>query len=134
MVTLLTRQLLRAAGDSLDVRVRLPVRFMPRSEPQRVSRSSGGRRTLIAVATPTAKDVLLLIEVSDSTLRYDLEDKARLYAKHRIQEYWVVDVANRRIVRHRMPHRGGYAQCDQVASGAVPLPSVGAELSLAAIF
>jgi Uma2 family endonuclease len=122
---------LRAVGDSAVVRVQQPVRFMPRSEPQPdlalVRRKADAYRS----GHPTAKDVLLLIEVSHSTLRYDLEDKARLYAKHRIPEYWVVDVANRRIVRHRNPSRGRYEQLDEIASGTVPLPIPGAELDLA---
>jgi Uma2 family endonuclease len=77
---------------------------------------------------------LLLIEVSDSTLRYDLEDKARLYATHRVPEYWVVDLVHRRVVRHRAPSRAGYLQRDDVASGAAPLPTLDAEISLADLF
>lgn len=134
MVTLLTERLLRAAGESAVVRVQQPVRFMPRSEPQ--PDFALVRRTIDAYrhAHPVAKDVLLLIEVSESTLRYDLEVKARLYATHGIPEYWVVDLVNRRIVRHRAPGRAGYAQCDHVASGGLPLPTLGAELSLANLF
>jgi Uma2 family endonuclease len=134
VVTLLNRQLLRAADDSVEIRVQLPVRFMPRSEPQPdfalVKRKADAYRS----GHPTAKDVLLLIEVSHSTLRYDLEDKARLYAKHGIPEYWVVDVANRRIVRHRAPGRAGYAQCDHVVAGGLALPTLSAEISLAELF
>lgn len=134
VVTVLTRRLLRAIGESADVRVRLPVRFMPRSEPQPdlalVRRSADAYRS----GHPTAKDVLLLIEISHTTLRYDLEDKARLYAKHRIPEYWVVDLVNRRCVRHRMAGRAGYDQRDDVVSGTLALPTLGAELSLAELF
>lgn len=104
---------------------------MPRSESQPdfalVKRSADAYRH----AHPTAKDVFLLIEVSDSTLRYDLEDKARLYAKHGIPEYWVFDLVNHRVVRHGSPRRARYAERDDVASGTLPLPRVGAELSLA---
>jgi Uma2 family endonuclease len=133
-VTLLTERLLRAAGDSAVVRVQQPVRFMPRSEPQPdfalVRRTADAYRH----AHPVAKDVLLLIEVSESTLRYDLEVKARLYATHRIPEYWVVDLVDRRIVRHRVPVKTGYTQRDEVASGALPLPTLGVELSVAELF
>jgi len=133
-VTLLTERLLRAVGDSAVVRVQQPVRFMPRSEPQPdfalVRRTADAYRH----AHPVAKDVLLLIEVSESTLRYDLEVKARLYATHGIPEYWVVDLVNRRIVRHRAPGRAAYAQCDHVASGVLPLPTLGAQISLAELF
>jgi Uma2 family endonuclease len=47
-------------------------------------------------AQPRAKDVLLLIEVADSSIRYDRRIKARLYARHEIREFWVID-ANERI-------------------------------------
>ena len=45
---------------------------------------------------PTAKDVLLLIEVAVSSMAYDRQVKARLYARHGIREFWVID-ANERI-------------------------------------
>lgn len=133
-ITLLTRRLFRAVDDSVDVRVQLPVRFLPRSEPQPdlalVRRAADAYRS----GHPTAKDVLLLIEVSHSTLRYDLEDKARLYAKHRIPEYCVVDLVNRRVVRHRRPTRAGYDERDEIASGALPIPTLATEVSLAELF
>jgi Uma2 family endonuclease len=47
-------------------------------------------------AQPQAKDVLLLIEVAVSSLAYDRKVKARLYARHGIREFWVID-ANERI-------------------------------------
>ena len=47
-------------------------------------------------AKPTAADVLLLIEVAVSSMAYDRKVKARLYARHGIREFWVID-ANERI-------------------------------------
>ncbi len=46
---------------------------------------------------PTAKEVLLLIEVSDSSLETDLREKGNIYAGAGVQEYWVVDVNTARI-------------------------------------
>ncbi len=46
---------------------------------------------------PTAADVLLLIEVSDSSLKCDLQEKADIYAESGVAEYWVVDVPASRI-------------------------------------
>ncbi len=46
---------------------------------------------------PSASDVMLLIEVADSSLSTDLLEKADLYAAGGIAEYWIVDIANRRI-------------------------------------
>lgn len=47
-------------------------------------------------AQPQAEDVLLLIEIAVSSLAYDRKVKARLYARHGIREFWVID-ANERI-------------------------------------
>jgi Uma2 family endonuclease len=46
---------------------------------------------------PVAADVLLLVEVADSSLATDLQEKADLYAENGIAEYWVVDIAASRI-------------------------------------
>jgi Uma2 family endonuclease len=57
---------------------------------------------------PTPDEVLLVIEVADSSLKYDLEVKAPLYGKSRIPEYWVVDVADRKLHVFREPNELGY--------------------------
>ena len=46
---------------------------------------------------PTAADVMLLIEVADSSLSTDLQEKADLYAEAGVEEYWVVDVPASRV-------------------------------------
>ncbi|WP_231603237.1 Uma2 family endonuclease [Neorhodopirellula pilleata] len=46
---------------------------------------------------PSAADALLLIEVADSSLASDLQEKAEIYAEAGVVEYWVVDIPNRRI-------------------------------------
>ncbi len=129
-VALLAKRMIRALGDSADARAQSPVRFLPRSEPQPdvalVKYRSDGYRQ----AHPTAGDTLLLIEVSDSTLRYDLEVKARLYATHGILEYWVVDLVNRRVVRHRAPSGAQYAQVEEITAGTLELPVGKIEIDL----
>jgi len=54
---------------------------------------------------PTAADVMLLIEVSDSSLTIDLQEKADLYAAAEVAEYWVVDIPGSRI--HVMSNSDG---------------------------
>ena len=55
----------------------------------------------------TAADTLLVIEVSDSTLRADLK-KADIYAAGGVREYWVMDVEQRQVLVHRLRAEGGY--------------------------
>lgn len=50
---------------------------------------------------PGAEDVLLLIEVAESSLSYDQGEKLKLYARAQIAEYWVIDVANRLVHQYR---------------------------------
>jgi Uma2 family endonuclease len=57
---------------------------------------------------PTADDVLLVIEVADSSLSYDCGEKADLYAAAGIADYWIVNVPNRLIEVCRVPEAGGY--------------------------
>jgi Uma2 family endonuclease len=57
---------------------------------------------------PQPADLRLVVEISDSTLGFDLTTKARLYARARIVEYWVVDIPGRRIIVHRDPRDGQY--------------------------
>lgn len=56
------------------------------------------------------EDVLLLIEVADSSILRDLGLKASLYARHGVADYWVVDAYGRRIFVHRRPSPEGYAE------------------------
>jgi Uma2 family endonuclease len=59
-------------------------------------------------ANPRPEDLDLVVEISDSTLRFDLGVKAALYARAAIREYWVLDVAARRVIAHRNPASGQY--------------------------
>jgi Uma2 family endonuclease len=59
-------------------------------------------------ANPQPGDIRLLVEISDSSLDYDLTVKARLYARAGIGEYWVLDVAGKRLFCHRNPAAGRY--------------------------
>ncbi|HTC90611.1 MAG TPA: Uma2 family endonuclease [Bryobacteraceae bacterium] len=59
-------------------------------------------------SNPPPGDLRLVVEISDSTLGFDLTIKAELYARAGIVEYWVVDVAARRLIVHREPREGLY--------------------------
>jgi Uma2 family endonuclease len=59
-------------------------------------------------ANPRPEDLRLVVEISDATLGFDLTRKAELYARAEIVEYWVVDVAARRLIVHREPRAGLY--------------------------
>jgi Uma2 family endonuclease len=80
---------------------------------------------------PEAPDVLLLIEVSDSSLAFDLGVKLNLYARYGVSEYWVVDVEGRRVLCHREPTPKGYARTTEHATGDVLTPQAFPDLKVA---
>lgn len=71
-------------------------------------------------------DLDLVIEVADTTLRYDLGKKARLYAAHGVRDYWVIDLNDAVLHRHALSGDGPYAPPDRIPFGhPVPLPFAG---------
>jgi Uma2 family endonuclease len=57
---------------------------------------------------PQPQEVLLVVEVAETTLSFDLRVKAALYARAGIADYWVLDILGRRMIVHREPHNGRY--------------------------
>jgi Uma2 family endonuclease len=77
----------------------------------------------------------LLVEVSKTSLRRDVTIKARIYAQAQVVDYWVVDVANRRITLHRDPKGDGYCKVTRHRDGVVrPLRHPGVEIDVMALF
>ena len=79
---------------------------------------------------PAASDVLLLIEVSDSSFAYDQSTKRALYARYGVEEYWVVDVQGERVYVYSEPAGESYARvvkyttADIVSPRAVPVVQI----------
>jgi Uma2 family endonuclease len=59
-------------------------------------------------SVPIPEDVLLLIEVADSSLLYDMRDKRDAYARTGISEYWILDLAHNQLHVFREPSTSGY--------------------------
>lgn len=72
---------------------------------------------------PVTGDTLLVVEVADSSLRYDLEAKVPLYGSLGIPEAWVVDIPHRRIHVHTEPEASGYGVATRLASGDTLVPT-----------
>jgi len=83
-----------------------PLRLDDVSEPEPDIAILRPRADFYTTAHPTAADALLVIEVADTSLAYDLGTKVPLYARHGIPEVWVVDAATRRIRAFRHPVGG----------------------------
>jgi hypothetical protein len=59
---------------------------------------------------PRARDILLIVEVADTTLAYDRDVKMPLYARSGIPETWLVDLSSDQILVFRRPVHGAYAE------------------------
>jgi Uma2 family endonuclease len=111
-VRILTRLLGRSLDDEFFLDVQNPVKINGGLEPQpdlMVVRARDYKDSL-----PGPEDVLLLIEVSDTTLSYDRNVKLPLYAKAGIRESWIVDLAGESIERHNDPSQTGYGRMQRV--------------------
>jgi Uma2 family endonuclease len=65
-------------------------------------------------ARPRPEDIRLVIEISVSSLSYDRGTKARLYARHQIPEFWVIDVAERKTFVHTGPSGDGWSSIVEI--------------------
>ena len=109
----------RAVAGRARVRCQMPVRLSDYSEPQPdlvVMRPRTGRNDC---AHPSATDVFLIVEIGDSTIRYDLDVKVPLYARHGIPEVWVIDLKNHRLHFYRSPLDGTYRDVTSVPDGGI---------------
>jgi Uma2 family endonuclease len=109
-VIALNRLLVEAAARQALISVQGPVRLDDRSEPQPdiavlAPREDGYRRSH---ATPG--EILLLIEVADSSLAFDRDTKAPYYAACGVTETWIVDLEAEQVLVMRSPSPSGYGQ------------------------
>lgn len=101
---------LEAIFGEAYVRMAAPIAIEEHEEPEPdAAVMTRPRREYLSLGTPLPSDVRLAVEVSDSTLRFDLRAKTGQYADAGIPEYWVVDIPNGLLHVFREPAEGGYA-------------------------
>jgi Uma2 family endonuclease len=66
---------------------------------------------------PRGHELLLAVEVSDTTVGFDMSRKAVLYSRAGVPEYWVLDLVRRRLVVYREPGDADYRQAQVLAEG-----------------
>jgi Uma2 family endonuclease len=104
-------------GERVVVGVQDPVRLQAVEGPQPDLTIALPRADFYASGHPTPEDILLLIEVSDSSLPYDRATKVPLYARHGVRELWLVDLSAEVVEVHRRPTREGYTEARQLRRG-----------------
>jgi Uma2 family endonuclease len=107
-VNRLSRILGLAVGERAIVSTQNPIALPPRNEPQPDIALLRPHPDDYESGLPTAADVLLVIEVADTTLAYDRDVKMPIYARYGIAEAWLFDVEARVLFVHHDPAPSGY--------------------------
>jgi Uma2 family endonuclease len=132
----LTELLVTAVAGRVSVRVQNPIVLDDESEPQPdfalVRRPWRGYPN----EHPKPEDILLLIEVSDSSLDTDKGAKLALYARAGVREFWIVDLTTNSVIVHRDPSGENYRIVTNVAgSGMLNVQALpGVTVPVASIF
>jgi Uma2 family endonuclease len=108
------------------VRIQSPIHLDEDSEPEPDPSLLKTREDFYSQEHPGPGDVLLAIEVADTSIEYDIEVKLPLYAKAEIPEVWIVNLTIETVEVHSRPASGEYRQTlrgkrgESLRSEAVP--------------
>ena len=119
-------------GDSMLIGVQDPIALDAYSEPEPDLVLLRPRADFYATAHPSAADVLLAVEVADTSAGYDRAVKVPLYAQAGIPEVWLIDLSANRIEVYARPQGEAYQQRVEVAANATLTSPTIAHLALAA--
>jgi len=98
----------RALGENVIVWTQCSIKLSELSEPQPDLTLLRLKNNFYAEQLPNPSDILLIIEVADSTISYDRDVKIPIYAKFDIPEAWLVDVNRETLTRYTNPSPTGY--------------------------
>jgi Uma2 family endonuclease len=99
------------------LRVQGPVRLGEQSEPQPDVALLKPRADYYAQAHPRSDEVLLIVEVTETSATYDREAKLPLYSRAGIREVWLIDLAEEQIEICRQPSPQGYDELHRLGRG-----------------
>ncbi len=116
-VDVMAEMLREALGRSVIIRVQNPIVLDDYSEPQPDIAVLKRRDDFYRHAHPRPEDVLLVIEVSDSTLEYDRQIKVPLYARASVPEVWIVNINEERVETFADVSGGAYRMTASVSRG-----------------
>ena len=128
----LTHWAVSHVGDRAIVSIQNPVRLSSGREPEPDVVLLRPRPDRYRASIPTAADVLLLVEVSDTTLGYDRDYKLARYAEAGIPEVWIFDLDSEpeRVLVYRSPRDGRYHDAAIVERGGTLSPAAFPDLTL----
>jgi Uma2 family endonuclease len=130
IVNSLTRFFVKNVSDDVLVSVQNPVRLSDYNEPE-PDITLADLRKYDGKRHPRPTEIILIVEVSDSTLKYDRDVKLALYAEAEIPEVWIVNLPNDIIEVHQKPSVGIYQLAKIFKRGETIASEVLPELSIA---
>ncbi len=129
---LLDRFLPLQVAKRVVLSVQDPVRLGEFTEPQPDLALLRPRADFYTAGHPTPEDVLLLVEVAETSADYDRQVKLPVYARWSIPEVWILDLDHDRIEVYRDPSPNGYRDARTVTRGQPLSPSAFPDLNLPA--
>ena len=129
-VSRVNRLFSRGLGEQFLVRIQDPLRLDDYSEPQPDVVIAKARADFYQEGHPTGKDVLLVIEVGDTSVESDRSEKVPLYAQSGVPEVWIVDLVANRVGVYRVPTNEGYREHETVSNEGTLRPRALAPLAL----
>ena len=124
----------RACGEQAIVAVQNPVLLGADSEPQPDLALLRPRDDFYAAHHPGPEDVLLIVEVADTTLGYDRNVKLPLYARHGISETWLIDLEAQTVTSYSKPGGDRYHELMLLTGHRAPLALPGCAIPLTPLF
>jgi Uma2 family endonuclease len=117
-VAALNREFMQSPlGQHVFLLPQLPVILSDLNEPQPDLVLARLPQARYRTAKARPEDIVLLVEVSDTTLRFDRQRKMPLYARHGVAESWILNVQDRRLEVFRRPQDGVYSEVFELAPG-----------------
>ena len=104
-------------GDGAIVQVQGSVRLGLYHEPQPDLVLLRPQADYYASRLPGPSDIFLVVEIAESSIDYDREVKARLYAESGVREYWLVDLNDNLVFSHSTPEGGAYRDLQRYRRG-----------------
>jgi len=111
-VNRLVNLLIKLLEENIILAPQNPIELGDTSQPQPDIALLRPRADFYQTSFPQAGDIFLLIEVADSTVKYDREVKIPLYAENNIIEVWLVDVNQQVVEVYREPIKQGYQRIE----------------------
>ncbi len=114
----LFKRFTKAFGEQAEVRDAHPI-ILSDSEPEPDIAVVKGTFEDYEHCQPTAEDVLLIVEVASSSLDKDMNQKRIIYAASGIQDYWILDLKNSRLLVFREPQNDDYQLKTELQQGTI---------------